>query len=602
LTALVVTAMGPAAAVTPSNARSPLGINLSSVNDYTGEQPFINIFVTNGGWITHGRTKWDTHEEQYLRLDANGYPTTLAASQSDPDSPQIFSSVGVLLERQGGQYLYPAGRYVVRYDGDGKLVYGFDARLVSSSPGRDVIDVARPSDAGIDLRITLTDPKHNGNYIRAIALVRIQDEAAFESGQLFNPVFLDLLKNFHVLRFMDWLHTNGSTLSSWSSRRAPSYYSWAGNDGVPLEVAIRLANAVSADAWLNVPAMGDNEYIKQMAVLVHGQLGSTQRVYVEYSNEVWNRSFSQYRYAGARGREQWPNRPPGSDNYEWNRNWYGMRTAQICDMWKSVWGVERDRVICVFGAQAAVAYSATDSLNCPYWTAGAPCSAHGIGAVAIAPYFGDGNLPLEGDAQAGGGLALLFRSLGSSDASGTSLVMDTLSDLAARLRAKLARHHLIESASGSEPGVPAGGWFHGISGWEASYKAILVHYHLPLIAYEGGQGFVGGSNASATKLFIAANRDSRMGTAYTTYLQQWKENGGELFVLYNDVGGYSQYGEWGALESIMQLNDSSAGLPPKWRAIQDFITSTACWWPGCADGGVKATGSRGPVLPRRSAN
>ena len=137
-----------------------------------------------------------------------------------------------------------------------------------------------------------------------------QDEAAFKAGQLFDPAFLQMLGRFRVLRFMDWLNTNGSTLSSWSARPVPSYYSWT--TGVPLEVVVALANAVSADAWLNVPAMADDDYVRQMAALVHAQLGPTQKVYLEYSNEVWNNSFPQYDYAVRRGRQAWPNRPSGT--------------------------------------------------------------------------------------------------------------------------------------------------------------------------------------------------------------------------------------------------------------------------------------------------
>jgi hypothetical protein len=262
----------------------------------------------------------------------------------------------------------------------------------------------------------------------------------------------------------------------------------------------------------------------------------------------------------------------------------------MCDIWKSVWGSDRNRVICVLGAQAANTYSATDSLDCPYWNDGSPCSRHGIDAVAIAPYFGDGIMPAGWDAQPDGGLGLLFGSLGSAAPPDNSSVIEWFFDLTTRLRAKLARHHLMGFRPG-ERRVPAGEWFHLVAGWEASFVSVLSHYHLPLIAYEGGQGFVGGTSASATKLFIAANRDARMGEAYTTYMRQWKANGGELLVLYNDIGGYSRYGEWGALESLMQLRDSAAGLPPKWRAIQGFISSTACWWPKCAIGDVSASGS-----------
>jgi hypothetical protein len=121
---------GYAVAATAANAKSPLGINLMQMDYYNPEQPFLNIFKTTGvtpstptGWWTHAGENWDTGEEAYLQLDANGYPTTLAASSADPHSPQLFTSVGVLLERglpnsnAGSGPRYRAGRYVVLYDG-----------------------------------------------------------------------------------------------------------------------------------------------------------------------------------------------------------------------------------------------------------------------------------------------------------------------------------------------------------------------------------------------------------------------------------------------------------------------------------------------------
>jgi hypothetical protein len=541
LAALLAEGGHAAVAATPANARSPLGMNLSGVDYYSSEQPFMNVFVTNGGWLTQSEDTWDTHEEQYLQLDADGYPKTLAAAPSDPHSPQLFDSVGIIVDRVPAPFLFPGGRYVVLYDGQGTLTYGIDARLVSSSRGRDVIDVTPSDNDGIRLQITATDPRHNGNYIRNIRIVSERNLAAFEAGQIFDPAFLQMLARFRVLRFMDWLLTNDSTVSSWSDRAVPGYYSWSTN-GVPLEVIVSLANAVSADPWLNVPTRADDDYIKQMAALVHAQLGPTQKVYVEYSNEVWNNSFPQYQYAVDRGKQAWPNRPE-DNSYDWNRNWYGMHSVHVCDLWKSIWGSDHGRVICVLGAQAGYTYSATEALDCPYWAAGAPCSRHGIDAVAIAPYFGDRNLPAEWAAQPDGGLTLLFASLTPPD----------------------------------------GSWVRNVAGDETSYAAVAAHYRLPLIAYEGGQGFVGGSEGPATGLFEAANRDARMGVAYTEYLRQWKANGGELFVLFEDVSGFGQYGEWGALESLMQLRPSAGKPPPKWTAIQGFISDTPCWWPQCAE-------------------
>ena len=83
----------------------------------------------------------------------------------------------------------PGGRYVVLYDGRGTISYGFDATLVSRSPGRDVINVV-PSKAGIDLRITVTDPKRTGDYIRNVRLLSADNEAAIKAGQVFNPEIL----------------------------------------------------------------------------------------------------------------------------------------------------------------------------------------------------------------------------------------------------------------------------------------------------------------------------------------------------------------------------------------------------------------------------
>src|ERR1700756_1364189 len=60
LAALLIACVDAAFAVTPANAGSPLGMNLNGVAYYSSEQPFMNVFVTNGGWITRGEHTWDT--------------------------------------------------------------------------------------------------------------------------------------------------------------------------------------------------------------------------------------------------------------------------------------------------------------------------------------------------------------------------------------------------------------------------------------------------------------------------------------------------------------------------------------------------------------
>jgi hypothetical protein len=563
---LILSLSNGARAATAFNVQSAMGINLAAVNYFASEQPFINAFLESQQWLTHSNTTWDTNEEQYINLDANGWPITLT-SVHEP-SPQKFNSVGVLFLQgmpKTPNGVYPGGQYVVLYDGQGTLTYGFDATLVSRSPGRDVINVV-PSNNGIDLRIVATDPNHNGNYLRNIRFVTAANEAAAKAGQLFNPAFLKLIQNFRALRFMDWFQTNGSTLSSWSDRPIPTYAFFGTLKGVPIEIALQLANAVSADAWMNVPVMANDNYIAQMATLVRNQLGKSQKIYVELSNEVWNSSFSQYNYAVTRGQALWPSQPSGDGGFEYNREWFGMRTAQMCDIWKSVWGSD-PRLVCVLGAQAAWSFSATEALKCSYWTQGAPCSVHAINAVAIAPYMGAA-VPSAWTAQADGGLASLFQSLYSQG--------DPTSDDESYFSRILRRW------SRSTTMVPPGGFIAQDAAWEQDFIKSLAPYKLPLLAYEGGQNFANGSTDALNALYMAANRDSRMGQAYTRYFQQWKTGGGQLFMYYNDVGVESKYGSWGALESIMQTTTPLSSAPPKWQAIQNFISGTPCWWPNCS--------------------
>ena len=548
LLVLSIAAHPAAVAASLANAKSPLGMNLLNVNYYTEEQPFLNLFKTTGitkanpkGWWTAKEGTWDTGEEASLQLDASGYPTSLLANPAVSRTPQLYDRVSVLLERDLGKSNtgtspYRSGQYIVLYAGKGTLNYSGDARLVKSSPGRDVIDVASPSGGGILMQIVATDPGHNGNYLHDIRVVKAEEESLLAAGNVYSPRFLSLMKNFRVLRFMQWLNVNaeGGNLINWQDRPQPLDGGWGGLNGVPLEIVVQLCNKESADCWLNVPHQASDDYIAQMAALVHSSLDATQNVYVELSNEVWNDSFPQAAYATSKGRSLWPS--AGSVNY--NGNWYGMRTAQMCDIWKAAWRADAPRVICVMGAQAVNPDTAKAALNCPLWSGrgNAPCAAHGIGVVAIAPY-----LFVEPQsswtANSDRGLASLFFSL-------TLALSEVSAD-------------------------------------EARYKTALAAYKLPLIAYEGGQSLIGASGPDMQQLFVAANRDARMQGVYTKLLKDWQANGGQLFAAYASIAKPGQYGEWGALESFLDSVEPLSSAPPKWAALQNFIAQTPCWWDGC---------------------
>ena len=157
--------------------------------------------------------------------------------------------------------------------------------------------MAKPSQSGIWVQIQATDPNNVGNYLRNIHVVYAPastasicdpNEQALENGSIFNPTFLNKIAPFRTLRFIDWMNTNQSPNYAWTSRPLPSNAFWSGPNGVPMEIMVDLANQIGADAWFNMPTYADNTFVTNFATYVHQNLGSGQKVYLEYTNEAWN--------------------------------------------------------------------------------------------------------------------------------------------------------------------------------------------------------------------------------------------------------------------------------------------------------------------------
>ena len=69
-----------------------------------------------------------------------------------------------------------------------------------------------------------------------------------------------------LLRFMDWMATNDSTLSKAEDRPKPADYTWA-RAGVPMEILIALANELDPDLIildLNMQGMDGHQTLKQL--------------------------------------------------------------------------------------------------------------------------------------------------------------------------------------------------------------------------------------------------------------------------------------------------------------------------------------------------
>ena len=576
-----------ALAAHPDNSRSPLGANIAALSYWSTEWAVIDIMKRSGKWLPQCNPynstqctgyEWDTGET--LDLDENGWVRSLPAAD---DSTARYRTVATLM-LQGDGGAHPTGLYTVLYEGEGTLGYQFDATKVSglSAPGRDVIEV-KPGTSGILLTITATDPNKTGNYLRHIRVIPpggICDDDPFDysvettdctgtftplteiaDSQRFHPLFLHDLQSYRVIRFMEFLEINNSTLVEWADRPRLEDARWSGDNGAPIELALDLSRRLNADPWVNIPVRASEDYIQQFAQLAKSRLKSNQRIYVEYGNEIWNTAFSAGAWIEQQALQHWPDQTDGPSAYTRRINEYGMRSAQACALWKQEWGEDSQRVICVMSGMAANAWVGEQALQCPLWAAenGGHSCAEVMDALAIAPYFGShlgtaqhAAAVASWAAQEDGGLATLFQELAVGN------VLNDAGNLALpAVYQQMDRH-----------------------------KVLADRYHLALVAYEGGQHLVGvGSvqdNAAVTALFLAANRDPKMGAFYTDYLNGWRAHGGQLFVHFSSVGSYGKFGSWGAKEYQAQPS------APKYNALEDFITTTLCWWDNCGSDAIPA--------------
>ena len=143
------------------------------------------------------------------------------------------------------------------------------------------------------------------------------------------------------------------------------------------------------------------------------------------------------------------------------------------------------------------------------------------------------------------------------------------------------------NSGGVAPNGYAGGMIKQALDYAASDYSVASAAGLPLVAYEGGQTLVDYSHSDLVlqNLYATANRDPRMGTAYTNFFNGWKSLGGTLFVNFTLAGVYSQWGYWSLLENILQTSTA------KYDAVVNFIAANPCWWNGCARVGAAGGGS-----------
>ncbi|HEV7912735.1 MAG TPA: hypothetical protein VGP22_03145 [Albitalea sp.] len=572
-----------------------IGINLDQPTYWQSDWPFINEFKRAGGWGTQcdkampqcrdfspGASPNDTKEQARLDVDSDGWVKRLPAG--DDTSVKYRSLFALLFQGNGGAHA--AGRYVVLYDGDGSIAYGGAGKKVASEsrPGRDVLDVTNKPGEGLTLRITRINERDHLRNIRVIGPGGVcadapstwvaeapacESPAAFRSleqlgaTQTFHPAFVGDLRGFSALRFMKWGGVVTSKLAQWQRRPKLGDPMWNSEDGVPFEAMFELAALTGADPWINVTPYVDDDFVRQLARLAKRSLKPGRRLWFEYGNEPWNAA-PPYSQAGVMYEQQARAKWPGATQPAWQQrlNWHAYRAVQVCRIMKKEFAADAGRVKCVANSQAANPAVSETLLGCELAAGelGGRCS-RDFDALAIAPYFGhhlgDNQYGATVDRwadDADGGLGKLFAEINGRDARGQAIVPPLFTP-----GGRTPREGAIEQARG----------------WIRASKKVADQHGLPMIAYEGGQHLTVYRGGRTEAMFLAAQRDPRMGAALDRLLEEWKAAGGQLFVAFSYVQQPGRGGFWGMKEH--QRDDTS----PKWRTIKAW-RDKPCWWSGCS--------------------
>ena len=508
---------GPSAEVTavPRGPAPPaipkLGTNLTQVEDYNREWPFVDAFKAARPWIPQSQgAPWGTGP--VLQVNAQGWITAL--------QPNQYAETIMLDNALDDQASYPAGQYTLLYEGTGTLSFDLQsATILTQTPGRMVVDVPTGLN-GIFLIESATDVS---DPIRNIRFIMPGFEDTYQT-QPFHPLFLSRLQGYQVTRFMEWMITNGSKVQNWTDRATPEDYTYCWR-GVPLEVMIQLANTLNVTPWFNIPAQASNNYVSQFATLVSQTLNPALQFYVEYSNETWNSEFSQSAYIQSQGQALGLSTTPTLNGAFYT----AYRSVQIFQEFQSVPAVS-GRMIRVIASEASNSWLSGQTLG--FQNAFASTD-----VLAIAPYFNCSDT-------ATGGFGVL-----GDPSTATQVAAMTIAQVDAIQLSHINNCALQEMQS----------------------NALVANgFGLKLVAYEGGQSLVGyngaENNTTLTTLFANTNRGTGMGPLYTQYLQNWVSAGGDMFVHYSDMGAYGQFGDFGALE----YQDESPSSSPKYQALMNF--------------------------------
>ncbi|WP_322865336.1 calcium-binding protein [Aquicoccus sp. G2-2] len=494
-----------------------MAMGLNGIADWSTQQPFIDIMKTARPWVGHEGSHWAAWDAK--RLEEGGYLDKHGWLKALP--PTVDRVETYFLTEQDKRDTALGGKYRIRWKGSGKLAILGRARQVRMGDHEAWFNYT-PGEGLVALSISATDPGGTGDYIRDIDVVREDQIALFEVGVIFNPAWIARIADLRALRFMDWMLTNGSPVTTWAGRPVVENFSYVWR-GVPAEVMIALANRVGADPWFNMPHAADDDYSEHFARMVLARLDPRLKVYVEYSNELWNFGFPQARWAGEQAKKRWGDK---AGDGAWMQ-FVGMRAAQVMRAWAGVYGKEHaDQLVRVVAVHTGWPGLEEPLLDAPLWRAepgqGNLSPAAHFDAYAVSGYFGYELGTDEED----GRLSQMRKWLAESRAAAEkTFKADGLQRRA--LEAAVAPVRFDQAIPRAAKAVRDGSFKELTETLWPYHAKAAKRYGLRLIMYEGGTHVVGHGEAvndeDLTAFFEKFNYSPEMAALYRDELAAWRK-------------------------------------------------------------------------------
>lgn len=579
-----------------ANALAAVGINLSANQWDEVQIPFANALRKARPWRETPSGGCGQSPEDYTgATDAAGYPIEMGSRSC------VFTE---LLPPSYAIAHWPLGTWVLRFDGDATFdVRGSASGLVvtadratftmgTMSGGLKLdIDALNTEDPPRNLRLyppggvcakSTSEPHQilpwaycstarceGGTCEGAGACPTshpecVDMEDAGESGEaLFHPLWLSTLTRYRTLRFMNWLHTNHSTVTSFSTFRTENDWTWEYRNypgNVPLGVIAELCNVLNTDCYVNLPHQLSNADITQFVAFFRDALKPSLELLLEYSNEVWNSGLAEaWTFAWQQANALPVSEFAGSDcvpgasfgvKQDCADQYYGKRVYESCNIAQQVFddAGQGDRLECLMARQASDVSKLQKSLDCPRWL-GAP----------------------QGNCYAGG----------SIDGIALNLYVGNVSACTAPNSEQALCNDMV---SGSQ-GVNAR-FCTSDDCWIEEHATALDARQLTwdIYAYEGGQHYDDSSYAPC----VALQSHACMHDAYVSLLDAWKAqfavNGRRVrtFIHFDHLSAYAPTSAGGNLFGVRGRMDGDSSSWPKEAGLLDWSSANPCWWSGCA--------------------